>query len=108
EAAVLATWHIQAMTIGIGTALVMGCLALLIKVIRNQFQSLVVSHLHLDSALGNMTQGLLMFDGSGKLVLSNRRYAEMFKLPWEKWSIAARGLTLPRAMQLGHELNQDV
>ena len=37
----------------------------------------------LDSALNNMTQGLTMFDGAGRLVLCNLRYIEMTKLPRE-------------------------
>ena len=42
-----------------------------------------------DAALNNMAQGLLMYDRDGKLVISNRRFAELFKLPWEKWKTAA-------------------
>jgi methyl-accepting chemotaxis protein/PAS domain-containing protein len=34
-------------------------------------------------ALNNMTQGLTMFDGAGRLVLCNMRYIEMSKLPRE-------------------------
>jgi methyl-accepting chemotaxis protein len=34
-------------------------------------------------ALNNMTQGLTMFDGAGRLVLCNLRYIEMSKLPRE-------------------------
>ena len=35
---------------------------------------------HLDTAVGNMTQGLLLFDKSGRLVLFNQRYIDMFAL----------------------------
>jgi len=34
----------------------------------------------LDAALNNMTQGLNMFDATGRLVLSNARYVEMYGL----------------------------
>ncbi len=34
-----------------------------------------------DAALGNMAQGLNMFDSAGRLVLSNERYVEMYGLP---------------------------
>ena len=34
----------------------------------------------LDGALNNMTQGLNMFDTSGRLVLSNERYITMYGL----------------------------
>jgi diguanylate cyclase (GGDEF)-like protein len=33
---------------------------------------------HLDTAVGNMTQGLLLFDRSGRLVLCNQQYIDMF------------------------------
>jgi diguanylate cyclase (GGDEF)-like protein len=33
---------------------------------------------HLDTAINNMTQGLLLFDASGRLVIANERYIEMF------------------------------
>lgn len=33
---------------------------------------------HLDTAVNNMTQGLLLFDASGHLVICNQRYIDMF------------------------------
>ena len=33
---------------------------------------------HLDTAINNMTQGLLLFDASGRLVICNRQYIDMF------------------------------
>jgi diguanylate cyclase (GGDEF)-like protein len=35
---------------------------------------------HLDTAVANMTQGLLLFDKDGRLVLCNQRYIDMFQL----------------------------
>ena len=35
---------------------------------------------HLDTAINNMTQGLLLFDAKGRLVICNQRYIEMFSL----------------------------
>jgi diguanylate cyclase (GGDEF)-like protein len=35
---------------------------------------------HLDTAINNMTQGLLLFDASGRLVICNQRYIDMFGL----------------------------
>jgi diguanylate cyclase (GGDEF)-like protein len=67
-----------------------------------------VQNVQLDAALANMSQGLLMFDAAGKLVISNRRYAELFEVPWEKWEIPALGMTIPQAMQLRHDLNKNV
>ena len=37
--------------------------------------------LQLDAAVNNMSQGLLMFDAEQRLVLHNRRYAEMYGVP---------------------------
>ena len=34
--------------------------------------------LHLDTAINNMTQGLVLFDGSARLVICNQRYIDMF------------------------------
>jgi diguanylate cyclase (GGDEF)-like protein/PAS domain S-box-containing protein len=56
-----------------------------------------------DAALNNMAQGLLMFDSDGRLVISNRRFAELFGLSWEKWTAAALGKTLREAIELIRE-----
>lgn len=37
-------------------------------------------HQHLSVGLDNMSQGLCMFDSRGRIVLSNRRYLEMYRL----------------------------
>jgi diguanylate cyclase (GGDEF)-like protein/PAS domain S-box-containing protein len=37
--------------------------------------------MQLDTALNNMSQGLIMFDKDLKLAVANRRYAEMYRLP---------------------------
>jgi methyl-accepting chemotaxis protein len=49
---------------------------------------LIIGHLvrqrkQIASALDNMSEGLAMFDASGNLVISNRRYAEMYDLSVE-------------------------
>ena len=38
---------------------------------------------HINAALDNMSQGLVMFNSTGRLVLFNSRYAEMYQLPAE-------------------------
>jgi len=40
--------------------------------------------LRFEIALENMSQGLCFFDGSQRLIVSNRRYAELYDLPPEK------------------------
>ena len=55
--------------------------------------------LQFDAALNNMVQGLLMYDHAGRLVVSNRRFAEVFGLPLEQWQSAASGLTVRDTLQ---------
>jgi diguanylate cyclase (GGDEF)-like protein len=105
ETAALATWRIQAITLGIGTLLVMFCSALLLKALSRQFRRLanseatVVVKVHelmqanakVDAALNNMAQGLVMFDSSARLVVCNHRFLEMYGLSPE---IVRPGCTL--------------
>jgi PAS domain S-box-containing protein len=46
--------------------------------------------LHLNTALSNMSQGLLMTDATGQVILCNNRYLEMYKVPAE---MVRRGCT---------------
>jgi PAS domain S-box-containing protein len=41
-------------------------------------------NLRLNTALNNMSQGLVMFDGTGHLVICNQRYLQMYDLPPER------------------------
>ena len=66
-------------------------------------EQLATRTLQFDAALNNMAQGLLMFDRDHKVAISNRRFAELFNLPWEKWRVAALGKTLQEVIQLIHE-----
>jgi diguanylate cyclase (GGDEF)-like protein/PAS domain S-box-containing protein len=66
-------------------------------------EQLKTRNLQFDAALNNMAQGLLMFDREGKLLISNRRFAELFKLPWEKWKTASQGKTVIEGMRLASE-----
>jgi diguanylate cyclase (GGDEF)-like protein len=43
-------------------------------------RSLAVQNERLDAALNNMSQGLVMFDSSARLVVCNKRYLELFSL----------------------------
>jgi diguanylate cyclase (GGDEF)-like protein/PAS domain S-box-containing protein len=65
-------------------------------------------NIQFETALNNMAQGLLMFDRDNKLAVSNRRFADMFGVPWEKWETSALGMTIRQTMQLTHELNKTV
>ncbi len=50
-------------------------------VLRQREQELHAQNLHLDAALSNMSQALLLFDSAARLVICNRRYLEMYRLP---------------------------
>jgi diguanylate cyclase (GGDEF)-like protein/PAS domain S-box-containing protein len=52
--------------------------------------------LQLNTALDNMTQGLLMFDADARLVICNRRYLQMYNLPPEVVKPGCHLLTLLR------------
>src|ERR1039457_6163807 len=87
EAAALAGWRNHALTIGIGTLLVIICSVFLLKALTNHIKRLVSSEAALadeqtkvDIALSSMLQGLVMFDSSARLVFCNRRYLEMYDL----------------------------
>src|SRR5580704_7128697 len=48
--------------------------------LRQREDELRAQNLRFDAALSNMSQALLMFDASARLVISNRRYEEMYGL----------------------------
>ena len=80
EAGALATWRMQAITLGSGALLVMFCVAFLLKAQNKQFRRLATSEATVDAAVNNMSQALVMFDSSNRLVVCNRRYLEMYGL----------------------------
>ena len=80
EAEALATWRLQAIILGTGTLLVMLCVGFLIRAQSKQFRRLATSEATVDAALNNMSQGLVVFDSSNRLVVYNRRYLEMYGL----------------------------
>jgi diguanylate cyclase (GGDEF)-like protein len=94
QSAALATWRIQATTIGLGTLIVVICSGGLLIALSRQFRRVVNSELALvkkskeleksnatvDAALNNMSQGLMTFDASAAMVICNRRYLEMYGL----------------------------
>ena len=61
----------------------------------------------LDAALTNMSQGLCVFDANGKLVIFNRRIAEIYGMPFE---MIKPGMTTPELMAaaFGHGNVSDV
>jgi diguanylate cyclase (GGDEF)-like protein len=75
--AALADWRDQTrLLIGVDSLSVLVIAGMMFLIIRQ----LSLQHHRLDMAVNNMTQSLLLFDSSQRLVVSNRRYMEMFGL----------------------------
>ncbi|AWL92491.2 MULTISPECIES: bifunctional diguanylate cyclase/phosphodiesterase [Bradyrhizobium] len=87
-AAALADWRQQTgfmvTTAALSAAVIALILYLIIRLINRQNREaqerLEAERLRLDTALNNMTQGLILYDASGTIVTCNRRYADMFGL----------------------------
>ncbi|VIO74369.1 bifunctional diguanylate cyclase/phosphodiesterase [Bradyrhizobium ivorense] len=86
--AALAIWREQiGILIAVTSASVLAIAILLTLVVRKllqqhraQQQRLTLEKLRLDTAVNNMTQGLLLFDASQRLVICNKRYIELYGL----------------------------
>jgi signal transduction histidine kinase len=63
--------------------------------------ALVQRNRQLDIALGNMTQGLTVYDARQRLMLWNRRYAELYALPTGSLH---HGMPLKKIMELSFKL----
>jgi diguanylate cyclase (GGDEF)-like protein len=87
--AALADWHAQTRVLIFIALAASITVALIVLFIVRRFisqhntsrQRLMLEKLRLDTAVNNLKQGLLLFDGNNRLVIFNRRYAEMFGLP---------------------------
>jgi diguanylate cyclase (GGDEF)-like protein/PAS domain S-box-containing protein len=87
-AAALADWREQMrflISVGAGSVAVIAILLFLVvrrlsQEHRQSEQRLTLEKLRLDRAINNMTQGLLLFDASERLVVCNDRYIEMYGL----------------------------
>jgi diguanylate cyclase (GGDEF)-like protein/PAS domain S-box-containing protein len=68
----------------LSTLVIAGILFLIVKQLSRQHQTsrkqLTLEKLRLDTAVNNMTQGLTLFDESGRLDVCNQRYIEMYGL----------------------------
>jgi diguanylate cyclase (GGDEF)-like protein/PAS domain S-box-containing protein len=101
EDTALATWERRALLIGIGTLLAVCCSIWLVRRLAQQLRLLIDSESsladretkiaqksreleqvngRLDSAVNNMSQGLLLFDAAERIVVTNRRYIDMYGL----------------------------
>ncbi len=101
EAAALAKWYRWATLMSLGAVLALICSGFLFTMLARQFRRLLESeavlaerevsladktreleraNVRIDAALHNMSQGLCMFDGNGRLVICNERYISMYGL----------------------------
>ena len=84
----LADWRsqtrLQLSAAALMVVVVIGMVFLIVRQLRQQHaaaqRKLSEKSQHLDTAINNMTQGLLLFDSSGRLVICNRQYIDMFGL----------------------------
>jgi diguanylate cyclase (GGDEF)-like protein len=84
----LADWRaqtrLQFFAAALAIIVVIGMVFLIVRQLRRQHAAaqakLSEKSLHLDTAISNMTQGLLLFDATGRLVICNRQYIDMFGL----------------------------
>lgn len=87
----LADWHEQTRTLILIALVASFAVALIVLFIVRRFMSqhnaaqkrLMLEKQRLDTAVNNLKQGLLLFDGNHRLVIFNRRYTEMFGLPYD-------------------------
>jgi diguanylate cyclase (GGDEF)-like protein len=85
---VLADWRDQTrLLIGVAGLLVLVIVVMLLLIVRQlsrqhelSKRSLALEKDRLDIAVNNMTQSLLLFDSSNRLIVCNKRYIEMFGL----------------------------
>jgi diguanylate cyclase (GGDEF)-like protein len=80
-AAALADWREQTRLLitaaGLTALVIAVILSLIVRQLLRMHQS---SRKRLDTALNNMTQGLMLYDAASRIVLFNRRYVEMYGL----------------------------
>jgi diguanylate cyclase (GGDEF)-like protein len=78
-AAALVDWQTQTrFLIGAATLAMLTIVVMLSLIVRKLLQQHRLEKQRLDTAINNMTQGLLLFDASQRLVVCNQRYIEMF------------------------------
>ena len=87
RAAALAGWRRQTLWLLAGAALLAACVVFLLRVFSMQYSRLTSQNAQLetgrqqfDAVLENISQGLTFFDAEQKLMVSNRRYAEIYRL----------------------------
>jgi PAS domain-containing protein len=91
EVTALAIWRQRAAAIGLGSAILLLLSVYLLRAITRQVRllsnseaSLAQKSQQLDAALNNMSQGVAMFDGQQRLIISNTQLAKIYRLTPEQ------------------------
>jgi len=91
EATTLAIWRQRAAAIGLGSAILLSFSIYLLRAMTRQVRllsnseaSLAQKSRQLDAALNNMSQGVAMFDGRQRLIISNTQLAKIYCLTPEQ------------------------
>ncbi len=90
-------WNAVLYIVGAAAIIVLMIAGAASLVARQIARRLKAQNSHLDAALNNMSQGLTMFDASGRLIVCNERYLKMFNMPAET---VKPGCTLADLLQL--------
>lgn len=91
EATTLAIWRQRAAAIGLGSAVfllfsiyLLRAMTRQVRLLSNSEASLAQKSQQLDAALNNMSQGVAMFDGKERLIISNTQLAKIYRLTPEQ------------------------
>jgi diguanylate cyclase (GGDEF)-like protein len=91
EATTLAIWRQRAAAIGLGSAIfllfsiyLLRAMTRQVRLLSNSEASLAQKSRQLDAALNNMSQGVAMFDGRQRLIISNTQLAKIYRLTPEQ------------------------
>ena len=91
EATGLAIWRQRATAIGLGSAIfllfsiyLLRAITRQVRLLSNSEASLAQKSQQLDAALNNMSQGVAMFDGRQRLIISNTQLAKIYRLTPEQ------------------------
>jgi diguanylate cyclase (GGDEF)-like protein len=80
-AVALSEWRDQTKLLVVVASLTAGVIALtLLLIVRRLSRQNRIARQQLDTALNNITQGLMLYDASSRIVLFNQRYIEMYGL----------------------------
>jgi diguanylate cyclase (GGDEF)-like protein/PAS domain S-box-containing protein len=81
---VLSEWRTAAIFLLAASAIIVVSIAVIVLLIRRQFLGEIVRrNVQFSGAINSITQGVVMFDDSAHVVVCNRQYAQIYRLPTE-------------------------